>query len=485
MSDSENEYDHEAKEDGIPSSHKSENLIILPDGKLGSLNPDVDIPPQLRNAELKLICMDNERSSHSAVLKNDQVVTFYNGGEMEMGPVPRLLEGQKVKKIYSTDGAFAALTTEGKVVAWGTPEVGGDISRVQGELKDQVVQRIYSTNAAFAALLENGRVVTWGSIWVGGDSSGVQGELKDQKVKRIYTTERAFAALTTSGRVVTWGSADDGGFIPDEVQVELMRYGVQQIYSTKSAFAALTTRGRVVTWGKNIGGGDIRGVQGELNRYRVEKIYSTYGAFAAWTTSGHVVTWGNAAWGGDSSGVQGEIKKHRVQRIYSTAGAFAALLGNGRVMTWGLAYAGGDIGGVQGEFEGQKVQQIYSTAFAFAAVLEGGRMVSWGGDIQGLINIPNGRKVMEILGNTVILDNWDVLELDDDEYSLKDDPNYIRFIRNRRRLYTRAIKRTLLNAGDSEKVLEGPKHSSQLAVLGNKDLSGLMSNYLDVWRGGP
>ena len=480
MSDSEIEYDHEAKvdakeEDGIPSSHKSENLVILPDGKLSSLNPDVDIPPQLRDAELKLICVDNEGSSHSAVLKNGQVVTFYNGGEM--GPVQRLLEGQKMKKLYSTSSAFAALTTEGEVVAWGNPEDGGDISRVQGELKRHRVQQIYSTDYAFAALTTRGQVVSWGHTMFGGDSSKVQGEL--------------------------------------------MKYRVEQIYSTKSAFAALLENGRVVTWGNNIGGGDSSVVQALPKDQVVQKIYSTDGAFAALTKTGRVVTWGYADWGGDSSRVQGQLEGHVVEKIYSTGGAFAALTtsgsicehnkhrstcrdcggggicehnkrrsqcrdcGGGRVVTWGLAYAGGDSNAVQGQLSRYGVEQIYSTAFAFAAVLGGGRMVSWGGDNQGLINIPNGRKVMEILGNTVILDNWDVLELDDDEYSLKDDPNYIRFIRNRRRLYTRAIKRTLLNAGDSEKVLEGPIHSSQLAVLGNKDLSGLMSTYLDVWRGGP
>jgi len=523
MSDSEIEYDHEAKvdakeEDGIPSSHKSENLVILPDGKLSSLNPDVDIPPQLRDAELKLICVDNEGSSHSAVLKNGQVVTFYNGGEM--GPVQRLLEGQKMKKLYSTSSAFAALTTEGEVVAWGNPEDGGDISRVQGELKRHRVQQIYSTDYAFVALTTRGQVVSWGHTMFGGDSRAVQGDLKDQVVQQICSTDSAFAALLGNGRVATWGLAGDGGD-SSKVQGELMKYRVEQIYSTKSAFAALLENGRVVTWGNNIGGGDSSVVQALPKDQVVQKIYSTDGAFAALTKTGRVVTWGYADWGGDSSRVQGQLEGHVVEKIYSTGGAFAALTtsgsicehnkhrstcrdcggggicehnkrrsqcrdcGGGRVVTWGLAYAGGDSNAVQGQLSRYGVEQIYSTAFAFAAVLGGGRMVSWGGDNQGLINIPNGRKVMEILGNTVILDNWDVLELDDDEYSLKDDPNYIRFIRNRRRLYTRAIKRTLLNAGDSEKVLEGPIHSSQLAVLGNKDLSGLMSTYLDVWRGGP
>jgi len=106
------------------------------------------------------------------------------------------------------------------------------------------------------------------------------------------------------------------------------------------------------------------------------------------------------------------------------------------------------------------------------------------GDLQSVITIPNDRKVMDIIGNTIILDNWVALALRNGYMSLKDDPNYLRFIRNRKRLYTRAIKRTLLNAGDPEKVLEGPARSNQRAVLGNKDLRELLLPYLDVWRGG-
>ena len=39
------------------------------------------------------------------------------------------------------------------MVTWGDARFGGDSSAVQGELKDQVVKKIYSTDSAFAAVL--------------------------------------------------------------------------------------------------------------------------------------------------------------------------------------------------------------------------------------------------------------------------------------------------------------------------------------------
>ena len=203
-----------------------------------------------------------------------------------------------------------------------------------------------------------------------------------------------------------------------------------------------------------------------------------------------MVTWGDADYGGDSSEVQDELKDQIVKKIYSNPHAFAAVLGNGRVVTWGSAEEGGDNSEVQEELKGQVVE-IYSSRETFAAVLRGGRVVSWG-VFQGLINIPNNRKVMDIIGNTIILDNWDALNFDDESYSLLNDVNHRAFIINRRRqrrrqrrIYTSAMERTLLNAGDSEKLLEGPARSHQLEALGMLDLREFLLPFLGVWRGGP
>ena len=129
-------------------------------------------------------------------------------------------------KIYSTDGAFAAVLKDGRVVTWGNEIAGGRIpDNVQAELDGQDVKHIYSTGRAFAALLENGRVVTWGRAERGGMiPRRMRAELKDN-VKEIYSAPFAFAALLENGSVVTWGA---GGRIPDDIrdQIDRDRYNV-------------------------------------------------------------------------------------------------------------------------------------------------------------------------------------------------------------------------------------------------------------------
>lgn len=84
-------------------------------------------------------------------------------------------------------------------------------SKVQAQLAADV-QHICATKAAFAALKSDGSVVAWGAgpeNWVvglgdcGGDCSKVQDQLAD--VQNIYPTRTAFAALKADGRVVSWG----------------------------------------------------------------------------------------------------------------------------------------------------------------------------------------------------------------------------------------------------------------------------------------
>ena len=63
--------------------------------------------------------------------------------------------------------AFASILADGRVVAWGPADMGGDISAVQERLVE--VQDLQSTNAAFAALRRDGQVVCWGNPTSGGE----------------------------------------------------------------------------------------------------------------------------------------------------------------------------------------------------------------------------------------------------------------------------------------------------------------------------
>ena len=66
-----------------------------------------------------------------------------------------------VSKVYANYYAFAAIKTDGSVVAWGSTGNGGDCAYQCASVKNSVVE-IYSTNSAFAALKSDGSVVAWG-----------------------------------------------------------------------------------------------------------------------------------------------------------------------------------------------------------------------------------------------------------------------------------------------------------------------------------
>ncbi|HBH71983.1 MAG TPA: hypothetical protein DDY43_00720, partial [Synechococcales bacterium UBA10510] len=138
-------------------------------------------------------------------------------------------------------GAFAALKSDGTVVAWGDPSFGGTAppTGLSG------VTQIFSTGGAFAALKSDGTVVAWGSSSSGG--TGVPTGLSG--VTQIFSTANAFAALKSDGTVVAWGDFTNGGNAPTGLS------GVTQIFSNARAFAALNSDGSVVSWGSPGNGG--------------------------------------------------------------------------------------------------------------------------------------------------------------------------------------------------------------------------------------
>jgi len=66
---------------------------------------------------------------------------------------------RNVVSVQSTSGAFAALRSDGTVVAWGDPRKGGDLSDVQVDL--HAIQRLQACARSFAALRADGSVVVW------------------------------------------------------------------------------------------------------------------------------------------------------------------------------------------------------------------------------------------------------------------------------------------------------------------------------------
>ena len=276
--------------------------------------------------------------------------------------------------IYSVNEGFAALKTNGSIVAW-----RGDSSSVSSSIASGVIA-VYSTQYDFAALKTNGSVITWGANSAA-NSSSVSSSLTSGVVG-LYSTDAAFAALKSDGSLITWGDSGSGG---DSSSVSSsLASGVVAVYSTNVAFAALKSNGSVVTWGSSTSGGNSSSVSSSLTS-GVVSIYSTISAFAALKSDGSVVTWGDSNYGGNSSSVSTDLSAG-VVTIYSTARAFAALKSNGSLVTWGWS----DYGGSSPTLT--NVVVVYSADTAFAALKSDGSVVTWGriGSSYGGIDAASG-----------------------------------------------------------------------------------------------
>ncbi|MEN9756156.1 MAG: hypothetical protein RL755_343, partial [Pseudomonadota bacterium] len=86
--------------------------------------------------------------------------------------------------------AFAAIKSNGSVVAWGNSDFGGTAPNITD------VKQIFSTGYAFAALKNDGSVISWGTD---GFSNAISQNASN--IKTISSTESAFAALTNDGKV--------------------------------------------------------------------------------------------------------------------------------------------------------------------------------------------------------------------------------------------------------------------------------------------
>jgi len=300
----------------------------------------------------------------------------------------------------NNDFGFAALRSDGSVVAWGDAVNGGDLGGAAAALDGTVdVTHIYTSSSAFAALRADGAVITWGNADAGGDSSAVAVALNGVvPCEKLFSTESAFAALRADGSVVTWGNAANGG---DSSSVSPAINGdndVIGVYSNMSSFAAIRADGSVVSWGFDLFGGDSSAVASKLSGgVDVTQIVATGSAFAALRSDGSLVTWGNAMDGGDSSAVASKINGGiAVSALSATASAFAALRTDGSVVTWGDVNNGGDSSAVSVRLNGTvDATAIVSTQSAFAAQLVGGAVVTWGsidggGDSSAVTQALNG-----------------------------------------------------------------------------------------------
>ena len=184
-----------------------------------------------------------------------------------------------VQTVISAEEAFAALLTDGSVVVWGDDNDGGNPYSTHEyasppldptDLASGVVQVVASEDA-FAALKSNGSVVAWGDDYSGGNPYSTDEDASPpldpadlaSGVVEIVANDSAFAALKIDGSVVAWGNDDDGGnphSTSEDASPPLepadLASGVVEIVAAKYAFAALKEDGSVVAWGYESMGGN-------------------------------------------------------------------------------------------------------------------------------------------------------------------------------------------------------------------------------------
>ena len=210
---------------------------------------------------------------------------------------------------FKNNSAFAALTPDGSISAWGNGNNGGT-----GAPTSTGFTQLFSTDSAFAALKADGSISAWGDA-----SSGGTGAPTGTGFTQLFSTQSAFAALKADGSITAWGIAYSSGTrAPTDT-------GFTQLFSTESAFAALKADGSISAWGPAATGGT-----GAPTGTGFTQIFSNASAFAALNSNGSISAWGEGASGGT-----GAPTGTGFTQLFSTGNAFAALKADGSISTWG------------------------------------------------------------------------------------------------------------------------------------------------------
>lgn len=314
------------------------------------------------NVSSNVVAVYSNFYSFAALKTDGSVVAWGNTSYGGAAPSSVTTANSGVVSIYHTNGTFAALKNDGSVVVWGNSG-GAGMAPSSVTAANSGVVSIYSTGAAFAALKPDGSVVAWGGPDYGGTDPGITGG-----VVAVYSNIYSFAALKSNGSVQAWGFSYYGGTTPENVSS-----GVVAVYSTQTAFAALKTDGSVVTWG--VGTAAPSSVTAANSN--VVAIYSNEDSFVALKTNGGVIAWGTN--GGTIPENLNSRTGSGIVSVYSTQYAFAALKTDGSIVAWGDSGFGGT--GAPTIYSG--VVAIYSTVYAFAALKNDGSVVAWGSSSYG------------------------------------------------------------------------------------------------------
>lgn len=102
-------------------------------------------------------------------------------------------------ELYSNEQALVMRTHQGTLLGYGS-SASGSVPPSEGS---GTIVNVVSSGRAFAALTSTGKVITWGSSAHGGDSSAVSLDIAADVIE-IVATANGFTALTVAGKTISW-----------------------------------------------------------------------------------------------------------------------------------------------------------------------------------------------------------------------------------------------------------------------------------------
>merc|ERR1712157_549553 len=142
---------------------------------MGDRDDGGDISGVKRDLEQGIEEVWSTRNAFVAQLKNGKVVAWGDrdhGGDISGVKGDLEQEEQQLKKLQV---ALQALEAAGVEV--GKENLQEEIRKLKGTTHEKI-EKVWSTHNAFVAQLKNGKVVAWGDRDAGGDISGVKGDLE-------------------------------------------------------------------------------------------------------------------------------------------------------------------------------------------------------------------------------------------------------------------------------------------------------------------
>jgi uncharacterized repeat protein (TIGR02543 family) len=353
------------------------------------------------------------------------------------------------------DSHSLAVSSTGRVYSWGYNNVGqlGDgtttnkstptLISFTGLQLGETIRKVSAGQFHSLAVTTNGRVYAWGNGSAGQLGNGstsnsstpslvnFTGLLSGETIQTVIAGQLHSFAVTTNGRVYAWGNGSAGqlgnGSTSNSLTPSLVNFTgllsgetIQQVSGGAYHSISVTTSGRVYAWGRNVNGelGDgsttirfsptLINFSGLLSGETIQTVIAGSYHSLALTTNNRIYTWGANGYGQLGSGTfsprstptviafTGLQGGETVQTVVAGSYHFLVLTSTGRLFTWG--YNGnGQLGNgstdnwlnsptlieFSGLQSGETLQYVGAGDYHSFAGTSNGRLFVWGNNGSG------------------------------------------------------------------------------------------------------